>query len=119
MYDKYISVIVPTYGGSGCGSSGRSHRRRISTTSWGLIENRPHSILAEIYLTINELHAAIDQKMRGERLFLRAGMGGNIEPVCGELFLTGPSFLDCVRGKALQVPYVLANSGNSAAAVFV
>ena len=44
-----------------------------------------------LYLTINELHAAL-QKMRGERVFLPAGLGGtNIEPVCGELFV-----LDCV-----------------------
>jgi hypothetical protein len=40
-----------------------------------------------LYLTINELHAAL-QKMRGERVFLPAGLGGtNIEPVCGELFV--------------------------------
>jgi hypothetical protein len=55
-YNDLVVVVIrrrgdknetTTRGGSGCGSSGRSHRRRISTTSRGLIENRPHSILAD------------------------------------------------------------------------
>ncbi len=43
------------------------------------------------------LHAALNQKMRRERVFLQ-----------------GTHFLDCVHGKALQVPYVPANSGGIA-----
>jgi hypothetical protein len=48
-----------------------------------------------IYLNQLILHAALNQKMRGERVF----------------FYEELVFFDRVRGKALQVPYIPANRG--------
>ncbi len=54
-----------------------------------------------IYLNQLILHPALNQKMRGELVF----------------FYKELIFLDCVRGKALQVPYVPANSSGVATSV--
>jgi hypothetical protein len=78
-----------------CASEGPTSPKGL----WAILQGRvgrPNLI----YLNLLILHAALNQKRRGERAFFHK-----------ELIL----FLDRVRGKALQVPYVVpANSGGIA-----